>query len=218
MKPVHVFFALSAFAALLGLWRFSTMQEDSDKLRQRRSPIQTAPPSAEAAAPVESTMPFSTAAPLASSTADARLQAMEERLDELEKTVGDLADAWNRFAAAEDQKRRHASMRGWGPEQVTGAPDTPSAGDQPTAWASYAPDGGLEWLETSYERAVGVGQLRVLENTAVQRWRFGRVKSRVHRHRRTSGSPLAQVWWRARCGSISTRRKCRAGTKSTRWN
>ena len=109
-------------------------------------------------------MPFSTAAPLASSTADARLQAMEERLDELEKTVGDLADAWNRFAAAEDQKRRHASMRGWGPEQVTGAPDTPSAGDQPTAWASYAPDGGLEWLETSYERAVGVGQLRVLEN------------------------------------------------------
>ncbi|MHC4213405.1 MAG: LamG domain-containing protein [Planctomycetota bacterium] len=44
--------------------------------------------------------------------------------------------------------------RQWGPEQATGAPDTHSAGDIPTAWASLTPDGQDEWLVLEYEEAI----------------------------------------------------------------
>jgi len=54
--------------------------------------------------------------------------------------------------------------RSWGHEQATGAPDTRQAGDLPSAWASKNPDGGVEWLELDYERAVGVDSIRVHES------------------------------------------------------
>ncbi|MHC4982169.1 MAG: hypothetical protein ACYTF6_03245 [Planctomycetota bacterium] len=44
--------------------------------------------------------------------------------------------------------------RAWGPEQATGAPDTPGAGDIKTAWASKTPDGQREWLELEYATPV----------------------------------------------------------------
>ena len=40
--------------------------------------------------------------------------------------------------------------RAWGPEQATGEPDTPMAGDIQTAWASKTPDGDDEWLLLEY--------------------------------------------------------------------
>jgi hypothetical protein len=42
----------------------------------------------------------------------------------------------------------------WGPAQATGAPNTPRAGDIPTAWASQSQDGQIEWLELTYEDAI----------------------------------------------------------------
>jgi len=54
--------------------------------------------------------------------------------------------------------------RSWGHEQATGAPDTRQPGDVPTAWASKNPDGGVEWLELDYERAVGIDTIRVVES------------------------------------------------------
>ncbi|MAG55719.1 MAG: hypothetical protein CMJ83_05465 [Planctomycetes bacterium] len=42
----------------------------------------------------------------------------------------------------------------WAPAQATGAPDTPKAGDHPTAWASLTPDGQDEWLELTWKKAV----------------------------------------------------------------
>ncbi len=53
--------------------------------------------------------------------------------------------------------------RSWGPEQATGAPDTPRAGDLTTAWASRTPDSAPEWLQLEYERAVPVAAVRVYE-------------------------------------------------------
>lgn len=38
----------------------------------------------------------------------------------------------------------------WEPEQATGPPDTPRAGDIRTAWASLTPDGQMEWLFLGY--------------------------------------------------------------------
>ncbi|MEZ0268049.1 MAG: hypothetical protein ACAI43_25270, partial [Phycisphaerae bacterium] len=63
---------------------------------------------------------------------------------------------------------RSVRVRGlnWGPEQVTGAPDTPGMGDQVTAWASAGSDSGTEWVELYYARAVIPRQVHVYENCA----------------------------------------------------
>jgi len=44
--------------------------------------------------------------------------------------------------------------RAWGPEQATGPPDTPQAGDIQTAWASLTPDNQQEWLLLEYAEPV----------------------------------------------------------------
>ncbi|MGV3720179.1 MAG: hypothetical protein ACO1SX_04645 [Actinomycetota bacterium] len=44
--------------------------------------------------------------------------------------------------------------RSWGPEQVTGEPDTEGSGDIATAWASKTQDGQDEWLALEYARPI----------------------------------------------------------------
>ena len=53
-----------------------------------------------------------------------------------------------------DDATAAAQPRAWGPEQATGAPNTPQAGDIQTAWASATADGQKEWLELSYAQPV----------------------------------------------------------------
>ncbi len=53
---------------------------------------------------------------------------------------------------------------GWGPEQVTGAPDTPSAGDFASAWASLTPDDQEEWLLVKYETPVKPTRVDIYES------------------------------------------------------
>ena len=56
-----------------------------------------------------------------------------------------------------------APKRGWGPEQITGPPDTDRAGDIQTAWASREPDAGAEWLWADFEHAIELAQVRIRE-------------------------------------------------------
>jgi hypothetical protein len=58
---------------------------------------------------------------------------------------------------------RMPMKRAWGPEQVTGPPDTPEAGDFGTAWASLTEDGQDEWLETVYAKPVNPSAVLVYE-------------------------------------------------------
>ena len=51
----------------------------------------------------------------------------------------------------------------WSARQATGPPDTPTAGDQQTAWASKLPDGGEEWLELTFAQPVRPTAVRVRE-------------------------------------------------------
>jgi hypothetical protein len=53
--------------------------------------------------------------------------------------------------------------RGWGPEQLTGPPDTDKAGDIQTAWASREPDAGSEWLWVDFERPTPLAEVRIRE-------------------------------------------------------
>ena len=61
-------------------------------------------------------------------------------------------------AHASEKSKRH-----WGPEQATGAPDTPRAGDIATAWATLRTDGGIEWLHVEFEKSVYVAEVRIRE-------------------------------------------------------
>ncbi len=54
--------------------------------------------------------------------------------------------------------------RRWGHEQAAGEPDTHQPGDIPSAWASKDPDGGEEWLQLDYDRAVDLQQINVIES------------------------------------------------------
>lgn len=51
----------------------------------------------------------------------------------------------------------------WSPGQVAGAPDTEGHGDFRTAWASQDADGGTEWLQVGFERAVEVSEIVIHE-------------------------------------------------------
>jgi hypothetical protein len=165
MKPSHLLFGLAGAVVALLFWQFSEVQGELAALRAELGALKAS--KANVPVPQENgARPIAGSSASVAAPADSRVEAVERRLDDLENTVADLADAWNRFAAQEDEKRRRASMRAWGPEQATGAPDAPAAGDHPNAWASRAPDGGSEWLETGYDKPVDIAQVRVLENFA----------------------------------------------------
>lgn len=46
------------------------------------------------------------------------------------------------------------SSQSWSPQQATGPPNTPKAGDFPTAWASATQDGQPEWLELTFAKRI----------------------------------------------------------------
>ena len=52
----------------------------------------------------------------------------------------------------------------YGPEQATGAPDTPRPGDQHTGWAPAQPDNQPEWLIMSYKKPQQNVEIVVYEN------------------------------------------------------
>jgi len=80
---------------------------------------------------------------------------------------GDLTDDEVVEAVVQDEDRRRivqtSEKQDWGPEQLTGAPDTPEAGDRKTAWASLTEDDQEEWLVLYYHGPVDVRSVKVHE-------------------------------------------------------
>jgi hypothetical protein len=62
-----------------------------------------------------------------------------------------------------DLKATPKQNRNWGPEQVTGPPDTNEAGDVVTAWASRTPDDQDEWLLLEYAEPIRPKEIAVYE-------------------------------------------------------
>jgi hypothetical protein len=58
---------------------------------------------------------------------------------------------------------RVSTMRAWGPEQLLGPPNTPTAGDIRTAWASKTQDGRGEWVEVGFAQPVAARKVRIYE-------------------------------------------------------
>jgi hypothetical protein len=62
-----------------------------------------------------------------------------------------------------DRAGSQETGRAWGPEQATGKPDTPHAGDMQSAWASATPDGSDEWLLLEYAEPVWAKAVNIYE-------------------------------------------------------
>lgn len=56
------------------------------------------------------------------------------------------------------------AKRNWGEEQIIGPPDTHTAGDAITAWASKQANAGPEWLTAGFDNAVDIAEVRVRES------------------------------------------------------
>jgi len=106
---------------------------------------------------------------------------------ELNELLAQNAELSNRIAALDDERTTRTTRaitrridrelvdlfgqreafplkgRAWGPEQATGEPDTHTAGDQQTAWASLTQDGQEEWLQLEYDQPYTITKVRVYE-------------------------------------------------------
>ena len=91
--------------------------------------------------------------------AQTRIAELERDLSEVVESLNAAIEHINRTNTAAQRAREPA----WGVGQAVGAPDTMTAGDQRTAWAPAAADGGTEWLQLGYENAVEIAQVRVRE-------------------------------------------------------
>jgi hypothetical protein len=96
----------------------------------------------------------------AQSSNDARIA---KAVEELKANPPPEKPTTNRIPLASPNKPFTSSNRQWGPEQATGKPDTLTAGDIPTAWASLQPDAGAEWLEVSFPNPVEIAEIRIRE-------------------------------------------------------
>lgn len=87
----------------------------------------------------------------------ARVQEILPKLSEVDE-LGVMRQ-WATSAKASSEY----SNPDWAASQATGKPDTFQAGDARTAWATVEADGGEEWLEVGYDRAVRPATVRIHE-------------------------------------------------------
>jgi hypothetical protein len=91
-------------------------------------------------------------------------ERFEKRLSNLEDIVGQLVDAVNGMVEEQEQKKLAASRPDWSALQACGPPDTFTAGDARTAWASAQPNAGPEWLKLDYSGPFQVAGILVRES------------------------------------------------------
>jgi hypothetical protein len=123
------------------------------------------PPSLDPAAPASLATdgpPSAPASPAADGTAGASVLP----------AAGEPLQQWAVGATASSEYGADA----WSAMQATGEPDTTEYGDFATAWAPSVSDGGEEWLELTFERAVIPSEVVVYESsgngflTAIELW------------------------------------------------
>ncbi len=151
--------AIALLALAILLWRQFSLEGDIEALRAELRAMPRVVASPAPAAPVS--MPVSSNAEIAN-IQDA-LVKLEARIDELENVSSDTARIVNKALDEKEARERAIPKRSWSAAQATGAPDTATSGDQPSAWAPAAQDGGEEWLELTYAAPVEVAQVLVRE-------------------------------------------------------
>ncbi len=161
--------ALFVFLLVMLFFQQSELENDIASLRSdlsharagQKSASDSAQTTTETWAPVSDTQRVGKVEPISD---EERIAAAHERLADLERVANGQADILENLVAEkerQDEAKRKAAMRSWGPEQATGAPDTMTAGDQRTAWAPAVADGGVEWLEAEFASPADLAKIVV---------------------------------------------------------
>jgi hypothetical protein len=93
----------------------------------------------------------------------AKLAAVEWALKQ-EEIKHDPDGQWASEATASSSYNDAQGDAGWSPKQATGAPDVDKYSDDGHAWAPKTQDGGIEWLDLKYLKAVHASEVRVRES------------------------------------------------------
>ncbi|MBI4563473.1 MAG: hypothetical protein HY716_02105 [Planctomycetes bacterium] len=92
---------------------------------------------------------------------DPEPQAHVRKIFRLLNTIGD--DGLCRQWAAHAEASSEYGKNNWSARQVCGEPNTPTAGDHPTAWTTKQQAAGLQWIELTYELPVRPVAVRIHE-------------------------------------------------------
>ena len=140
----------------------------------------SAPAPASEPAPSPAPAPASTAA--SASTATAATSTPPAAGDTTVETTAKLAgvewalkqdaiknDADGQWAISTTASSTYGDAQGtaqYSPNQTTGAPDVEKFGDDGRAWAPKTEDGGIEWIDLKYPKAVHATGVRIRESCA----------------------------------------------------
>ena len=98
------------------------------------------------------------------------ITSLEQRVNELSRAIEHPRGAravveYNVMSPPVETEIPEAAVlkRSWGEEQILGPPDTATASDASTAWASREQDAGPEWLQVEFENPVDVAEVRIRE-------------------------------------------------------
>jgi hypothetical protein len=102
-----------------------------------------------------------------------RLVAANRIADFTDAPFKDYVTEWLGFetdpqvrAALERASKQQGAGKSWGAARAIGPPDANPDNDDPNAWASAKPDGGVEWLELGYATALAASSVRIYEVNA----------------------------------------------------
>jgi hypothetical protein len=132
--------------------------------RKGSEPAATAtnPPAASAstaASPGDSTATSGTDA----AAAAAKAAAVESALKD-DAIKNDPDGQWAIQAKASSSYQDAEGEAAWSANQATGAPNVERYADDGKAWTSKSPDGGIEWLDLTFPKAVFATEVRIRES------------------------------------------------------
>ena len=141
--------------------------------KKSNSTEETSKPAASTNAAPATTAPAASAPAATSSSADAaasaettsKMAAAEWAIkqDEIKR---DSNGQWAIQATASSAYNDAQGAAGFSANQATGAPNVEKFGDNEAAWTAKTPDGGIEWLDLKYPKAVHATEVRVRESNA----------------------------------------------------
>ena len=155
----HLLPAAALLVLSILLWRQFSLESEIEALRAELSAVPRVLEKPVISAPGPA--PISSSPDMAN--VEDKLLNLESRIDVLESVASDTAKIVNKALDEKEARERAIPKRSWSAVQATGAPDTATAGDQATAWAPAAQNGGEEWLELVYAAPVEVAQVIVRE-------------------------------------------------------
>jgi len=141
--------------------------------KKSNSTEETSKPAPSTNAAPASTAPAASAPAATSSSADAaasaettsKMAAAEWAIkqDEIKR---DSNGQWAIQATASSSYNDAQGAAVFSANQATGAPNVEKFGDNEAAWTAKTPDGGIEWLDLKYPKAVHATEVRVRESNA----------------------------------------------------